>query len=31
METDLMLGFISQLLPCFSETFRLPFGRQHRG
>ena len=29
METDLMLGFILQLLPCFSETLRLLFGLQH--
>ena len=28
-ETDLMLGLISQLLLRFSETLRLPFGRQH--
>jgi LysE type translocator len=29
-EADLMVGLISQLLPGFSETLRLPFGRQHR-
>ena len=30
METDLMHGFISQVLPRLSETLRLPFGWQHR-
>jgi len=30
-EADLMLGFISQLFPRFSETLRLHFGWQDRG